>query len=371
MGDETWQQLLALESVDVVRRWHSCVHSRELNARRTSEIASSAKQAREYFRNAAGADNTVRPLLTFYGVASLSRSLLLLLRRGSGEEALARGHGLEAVRWSNTLSGDVSTALLTLGKLKIRTSLGLFNDFVRETENRICLHVRSSVVDWRLAYPQPQPGEELTLEALMSRVPDLSGELAHSLPGTRYAYVNEMSYNQADGFRAQLNAKQFASFQSAYASSGYEVLQQGEYFQLRCSSATFQRCVPQFMHTYVRKTFGSIPSLHIVDPLRPDVRFSQLAITYMLSYILGMIARYFPTHWVALHSGAKGDVLWPAIHAIQKYVELSFPELVIELIHDALEQRRRFVEPSSGPNDAQPHDVPDCQQPASPPVGGR
>ena len=72
-----------------------------------------------------------------------------------------------------------------------------------------------------------------------------------------------------------------------------------------------------------------------------NTRFSQLAITYMLSYFLGMLTRYFPTHWIALHSGAKGDALWPTIHAAQKYVELAFPELTIELIHDILNERKQ------------------------------
>ena len=31
--------------------------------------------------------------------------------------------------------------------------------------------------------------------------------------------------------------------------------------------------------------------------------------------------------------------LWPTIHATQKYVELAFPELTIELIHDMLVER--------------------------------
>ena len=87
--------------------------------------------------------------------------------------------------------------------------------------------------------------------------------------------------------------------------------------------------------------FDAIPTLHIVKPIRNDIRFSQLSITYALAYILGMLARYFPTQWIALHSGAKGDGLWPAIHAAQNYVELAFPELIIELIHDMLADRER------------------------------
>lgn len=88
MDQEIWHQLLPLESRDITKKWFSIIHGRELNTRRTKEINAAAKQAREYFRNASKADYSVRPLLTFYGVASLSRSFLLLLKRDGGEEKL-------------------------------------------------------------------------------------------------------------------------------------------------------------------------------------------------------------------------------------------------------------------------------------------
>jgi hypothetical protein len=58
----------------------------------------------------------------------------------------------------------------------------------------------------------------------------------------------------------------------------------------------------------------------------------------MTSYILGMLARYFPTHWMSLLSGEKGDALWPAINAAQRYIDSAFPEMVVEFIHDTLDQ---------------------------------
>ena|SRR5688572_10044148 len=137
MRNAAWQSLFSLESRDAVCRWHRQLHGRDLSARRAKEITASAKQAREFFRNSEGSNDSVKPLLSFYGVASLSRSLSLLLRQGSGEEALTRGHGLETSRWTDVLSGDVSEGIAAAGTLTIKTSSGLFADFLRETENRI------------------------------------------------------------------------------------------------------------------------------------------------------------------------------------------------------------------------------------------
>jgi hypothetical protein len=81
------------------------------DARRAKEITAAAKQAREFFRNSHAADNSVKPLLTFYGVASLARALTLILKRDGGEEGLTKGHRLETIDWSNQLSGDLSVGL--------------------------------------------------------------------------------------------------------------------------------------------------------------------------------------------------------------------------------------------------------------------
>jgi hypothetical protein len=340
LNNRTWQRLLGLESVDVVRDWHKKFYQRELSTKRATEITSSAKQAREYFKNAANAANTVKSLLTFYGIASLARSVLLLLKPGSGEESLVRGHGLETVNWSTTLSGDLSVALSAIGSLKVRTTAGLFNDFLMQTKNRICMHVRSSAVDWKLDYDQPPLGLEVSLEALFLIVPDLSRIAPNTTDSPFLASISEMSYTDEGGFSATTRSNQFAGFQDSYLDLGYEVHLEGEQAKIKCDSKTFQGSIPQFMHTYVNKMFGSIPSLFIVKPIHEDARLSQLAITYMLAYFMGMLTRYFPTHWVALHSGTKGDGLWPTISATQNYVESVFPELVIELIYDSLSESK-------------------------------
>ena len=112
---------MGFEPVVTITKWFADIHNRELNARRAKEINSAAKQAREYFRNASNSNYSVRPLLTFYGVACLSRSLLLLLKKNGGEESLSGSHGLEAVDWGSVMSGEVTKGLQNLGSLKIRS----------------------------------------------------------------------------------------------------------------------------------------------------------------------------------------------------------------------------------------------------------
>ncbi|MCM2317895.1 MAG: YaaC family protein [Pseudomonas sp.] len=338
MQNETWQQLFALETRDAVYSWHKKLFNRDLNARRIAEITSAAKQAREFFRNAEAANNSVRPLLGFYGVASLSRAGLLLLKPGTGEADLVAGHGLSTYRWKSVLDGEISNGLAALGTLQVETCSGLFTDFIKGTENQICIHVNSSAVDWRICYDTPTIGSKVSLNDLLSRLPDLARYLPPDSP-RNCAQINSMKYSEEHGFSAEITSTQFIPFSEKFISQGYSISPGKDLTNLQAEHKKFSEKTPQFIHTYTQKTFGTIPGLHISSPFEGGENYSQLSMTYMLSYFLGMLTRYFPTQWIALANGAKGDQIWPALNAAQKYVELSFPELMLELILDRLDQK--------------------------------
>ena len=340
MNPEIWQQLLSLESSDLTRQWFSKIHGRELNTRRVKEINAAAKQSREFFRNASNSNYSVRPLLTFYGVASLSRSLLLLLKRDGGEETLAGGHGLMTVDWGKYLSGDPSIGLKGLMELKIQTSSGLFSDFVKETNNRICIHINSSGVQWGINYDVPEQGKQISLGDLFARIPDLFKDYSNITSDIRYTSVNELSFTQQDGFKAKVREEYFSNFMSVYENMGYKIQTDDKWCVLTCDAKTLEQNTPLFIHSYVNKTFGTIPDLHIAEPFQDKFAFSQLCITYMVAYYLGMLVRYYPTHWISLSQGDKGDELWPTINRAQQYIEQTYPELVIEMIYDLLKEKK-------------------------------
>lgn len=332
MNKEIWQQLLSLESRDITSQWFERIHYRELNARRAQEINAAAKQAREYFRNANDSSYSVRPLLTFYGVACLSRSLLLLLKAQGGEEGLNRGHGLETVGWANILSGDVAPGLRKLGDLKVRTTTGLFSDFIKHTKNRFAFLVRSTEMPTHICYDIPQLGDELSLCELFARIPDLQKEYTNISGDVQYAVVSKWSYNDENGFKADVKEDTFSAFKDIYLEFGYEDSVNSDWTTITADAETFKEQLPLFIQTYVLRAWGLMPALYLLAPFPSGARYSQLCITYVVSYILGMLVRYYPTHWIALTQGEKGDIWWPTINRAQQIVENSYPELVIELI---------------------------------------
>ena len=86
------------------------------------------------------------------------------------------------------------------------------------------------------------------------------------------------------------------------------------------------------------KTHADNPILYISPPLESGkVCLSQLIMTFMLSYFLGMLCRYYPSHWIALSRGNLGDEIWPLMQICISYVEKAFPQLVIETIQRRVE----------------------------------
>ncbi len=337
MDNETWQQLLSLESRDIVEQWFFRIHARKLSVRRAKEINAAAKQSREYFKNASNSSYSVRPVLAYYGVASLSRSLCLLLNKSGGEEILSPGHGLKSNDWARHIVGqkEGSSSLLNL---EIQTASGLFSDLIQVTNNLVAIHVNSERVDWRINYHVPLAGQRITLGDLFARIPDLHKDYKEVSNNIKYARVNEISFNQTDGFKAKVKATYFEPSKDAFEAMGYAIETRDNWTQLTCDTQTFKNCPPLFVHSYVQKAFDAIPDLFIAEPFLGKFAYSQIGLTFLCAYFLGMLARYFPTQWVSLIQGDRGDALWPSLNRAQQFVELTYPEIVIELIYDVLQR---------------------------------
>lgn len=332
-NQEIKQQLLHLENRDIVRNWFYRIHKRTLSDRKAMEINSAARQSSEYFRNAEKSNYIVKPLLTFYGINSLSRALVLLLKVNGGENTLTNGHGLSVKGWNNILYKQNSQLTLNnIGSLEISTCKGLFTELVEAIGNRVMIHSMSSTVDWSIPYSIPPHGTILTLSDLISRIPDFEIELEDINIDKKYCVVNQLSCNQKEGFKCVTNSIS-KSFESYITKLGFSLNRNSSVNNITCRYDDFGSNLPLFLHKYMNKTFNSIPQLYIVESFKDNVNFSEIAICYMIGYILGMLVRYYPTHWTALVNGANGDIYWPILNRAQHYVENVFSELIIEFIN--------------------------------------
>ena len=252
-----------------------------------------------------------------------------------GEEGLTAGHGLETSGWRNVMNGSASEDLKKLGDLKIIRRSGLFSDFLVHVRNATLLHQNSAAVDRHCEYDKPDLGVEISLGDLFSRTPDLWSDYT-SVSEPQYANVSKFSYSVEKGLEVKLIGDRASAIAYAYGELGYAVAEDGEHRSVTCESSTALMEPPMFVHAYVQKMFGAIPNLRLAVPFRGGARFSQLCITYIMSYGLGMLVRYYPTQWIALINGGEGDLLWPTVNRAQQYVESVFPELVAEHVAFAI-----------------------------------
>jgi hypothetical protein len=73
----------------------------------------------------------------------------------------------------------------------------------------------------------------------------------------------------------------------------------------------------------------SIGQSYVVPPFASAVQLSRLSMLYLVSYSLGMLARYHPTRWLSLLTGGEGDASYPILNAALDLVEGSYPDAIL------------------------------------------
>lgn len=78
-------------------------------------------------------------------------------------------------------------------------------------------------------------------------------------------------------------------------------------------------------------TFG-IGDFYAVRRYPASPNLNKIAVTFILSYILGMFVRYYPTQWTALIRGQVADAALPTLLSAVDYVENSYPSITADFI---------------------------------------
>ncbi len=326
---ETKRLLRPLGSVDLVKRTFNEIHGLTLSTTRAKQIVASYRQGQEYFSNASKSDILVKPLLLFYGISNLSRSLTLMLTARGGEETLSPSHGLSCEGWSNLLETDIGVSLPRLADLSVTRCRGLFSSLMEKTENTVFLHTQSSKTDWSVSYEQPSADIALSFLDVTSRIPDLMSEYKLWTGNqSLVVFVHEISsVNGVVTFK--LNDQENFAEVFQYAGDRLNISDVGRQKKIVANSDD----TPLFLNSFVHKSFGTIPNLFAVAPTSATTTYSQICLSFMLSYFLGMLCRYHPSHWMALSRDGVSDTSWPMIEASIDYLETAYPHMVAECIN--------------------------------------
>lgn len=343
MKDIYWQSLARFESFDFVARWYKDAHKREPNAAKVSQINACFIQGREYFSNAASAAMSVKPLLLYYGVLSLSRGVILANNPYKKEESLTKSHGLEPGDWQDTLKDGIKNVL----ELEIRATNGTFFELVE-----VCHNLKTM---YKFQGPTNKMGSDghnlgaikfatdqgmLALDDLISRLLQTAGmyevitgrpsrmfvgcRIASHPPGTHFAFplvgIPSELRKLIDGKNVIIgSSNQIAPGLRQRDDAGDALI------FVHQDTATYELAKKLFPVSH----YGSGEYMSVILDFPNGDRMTEFFKLYLVSYCLGMLSRYFPSVWMALLRNVKGDFAQPLLVRAVEAIESDFPENVL------------------------------------------
>jgi len=324
INSDHWETLANYESTDLVKRQFQGRHGRELNTGKAQEICAAFTQARGYMEAAKSADRIVRPLLVYYGILSLSRGVTLFLSTTLREAGLAQAHGLSVQNWNDELSRSNDG----IAPLRIKLNAkGTFRQLVQATGHRSYLRNNSSRANYTVTCEMPPAGAEVALGDVMSRLPEIRTTYRR-WRDDRCTVRIWPQQRRSDG-RMEVRVDPPDTMEDVQAVFGDEwplVDQSGGVITIL---APLEATIPILSDVNERWNIGSLVAMTLM-PGRLEL--SKISLAFVMSYALGMIVRYYPSHWIAMLHNQLNDGAVPSLLAALKHVEEDFPRFVVEFL---------------------------------------
>ena len=343
MKDIYWQSLSLFESHDYVARWYRKAHRLEPSAARVKQINACFAQSREYYSNAVSSDPSVKPLLLYYGVLSLGRGVILANNPKKKEESLKPGHGLKPVNWTHTLKDGIKNVL----DLQIQSTAGTFAELVEICLNLQTIHKFQGPTDTMESDGHNLgeikfvvDGSSLTLDDLISRLlqtggiyGDLTGRrsktfigcrIASHPPGTHFAFplvgIPPELKELADGERVIIGSSNEVTpgFRQSDAAGDTLIFVHADF-------AAYEKAKELFPVSHWNDGW----SMSVILDFPNGDRMTEFFKLYLTSYFLGMLARYFPSVWIALLRNEKGDFAQPLLGRAVLAIETELPQYAL------------------------------------------
>ena len=329
-----WKTISRFESHDFVANWYRNTHGRDANAAKVRQINACFAHGREYFRNAGRSEMSVKPLLLYYGVLSCCRGVILANDHGKKEESLKPRHGLETVDWQHTLSGGIRNVL----ELRIRATDGTFSELVD-----VCWHQNTlrgflgptnelgstgqPLGDVRFATDR----SHMSLDDLLSRLlptgmayPGLTGRRAKMFSGARIAFHAPGVHLAFPMIGIPDELGRLADGKNVCVGSSNQVVPGFRQSDDAGDTLIFvRRNGEDCLNILPVSHYGGEGDFMVVTLDFPNGdKLTEFIKLYLVSYTLGMLARYHPSMWTALLRNEKGDFAQPllvdAVQAIEK-----------------------------------------------------
>jgi len=346
---DSWERLSLYESRDLLSRFFQERHGRQLGADKAYEIIAHLAQGRGFFASARQSSELARPLLLYYGVLALSRGLILFLEPCLRECSLPSSHGIEANDWQNVLSGGIDK----LPDLPLKITGGTFGKLSEVTRNVDRYFVEGVPLDFPPRHLLVKGGTTtiknptiISIKMVLERVPDLSTIFATTFGSSpkcfqaRLIILSEDTQTDVCILETDLGLPDVDDIRSAFSLSADIPLQPSDApWQFAINNIIYRRIICyRINHSSKSELLAKLPpiksdkegNIYIVQPLPNGLDLSSLSLLYLIAYAMGMLARYYPSKWLSLLNGNKGDFAFPLMKAAITVVEDRFPQLVLQ-----------------------------------------
>src|SRR5690606_30864366 len=89
---------------------------------------------------------------------------------------------------------------------------------------------------------------------------------------------------------------------------------------------------PQFSQRFFDNFNTGIGEIVLTKPISKDLYINTLSQFYLLSYFMGMLARYFPSIWMSISRAEKGDAIYPLFIKAMEHIENYYPLTVLDFL---------------------------------------
>ena len=312
--------------------------------RTLADIAASFAQGLEYMNSADQASLQIKPMLQYYGILNLVRGLCGLKYPDDRRSVPVSTHGLTRHSWDSHLTGK-KLDLLGLEVVRTRAESGAFARVISRAWHRNVVDAESMYPGppWRITFIQKlgtlqlaKPGARIRLRELLARsryVGDTFATVVGESPKIHPVHI------VAGSGQVGLHPVRWSRTDDSYS----------DHLKSVGASRTYRS---PHSHTEVAAIFFSeddpnCPIFHegtnlfswAIEPLPNGDRPAEWIKLYVLSYIFGMLCRYYPSQWLTLVSdyGAppEGPIIHRTLHAIQQHFLKEFSLQIAALVGDA------------------------------------
>jgi hypothetical protein len=80
---------------------------------------------------------------------------------------------------------------------------------------------------------------------------------------------------------------------------------------------------------------AGIGDLYVTRKLSNNFDISKIALTFCISYVTGMMARYYPAQWLSIIHNQRNDGALPTIYSALDFVESTYPRMVLDYLEES------------------------------------